>query len=83
MTINNFDKITPLLDTSNPDIFYIVQILQRKSENPLITSKGKQLKTLHVNSERTLDEEKVITLCDNLNARAYININPVSYRKGL
>ena len=79
MTINNFKQISALLDISDPDTFYIAHVLQRKTENPLVTYRGKRLKTIYVSHDKPLDEEKVVSLCIELNARAYINVNPVSY----
>ena len=81
--INNFEQIKNLLHFENEDIFYHLQILKRKKENPEIGRNSYLIKTYYVTSNEYLDKVKdeIINLCDFNKARAYINLNPRSFEK--
>lgn len=86
--INNKEIILPLLEFPNDDIFYFVQILQRKKDN-----KGKVLggnnnnsrliKAYFINYPEKLEKqwEEMTMLADLFNARVSINLNPRNYKK--
>jgi len=81
--INNFEQIKNLLHFENEDIFYHLQILKRKKENPEIGRNAYLIKTYYITSIEYLDKVKdeIINLCDFNNSRAYINLNPRSFEK--
>lgn len=78
--VDNFDKIKEHLLFNNKDEFYVVQILQRKKDgNTEIHSRQsyRLLKTYYIYSIQDLNDlyHRIIELCENNNARAYINMN--------
>lgn len=82
-SINNLERIKPLLIFPSEDTFYHLQILKRKKENPELGSNSMVVKTYYISSidylEMKMDE--IINLCDFHNARAYINLNRRSYEQ--
>lgn len=83
MTIDNFNKIHNILDFSNPEDFYFVQVLKRRKDNHDSEKDVKVVRSYDINSSE--DFEKLIPSikekCLNNNARAYINLNKKNYRK--
>lgn len=87
--IDNFDKITPLLDFPIPgDSFYFIQVLQRKKDNPDVMLGGSNnnsrlVKGYYVTSIDHLlkHKEEMIKLSEVFNARVCINLNPRSMEK--
>ena len=63
-------------------MFYHLQILKRKKENPDLGSNARVIKTYYISSidylENKMDE--IVSLCGLHNARAYINLNRRSYK---
>lgn len=88
MSVNNKDLIVPLLDFPHKDIFYFIQILQRKKDH-----KGERLggsnnnsrliKAYYINSLEKLEVqwEEMVKLADLFEARVSINLNPRNYKK--
>lgn len=80
MEINNFNLIEKQLSFSDKDQFYFIQIIQRKKDG-CITSSGNNgyrlIRSFYVYSIEQLElhKNKIIELCNNNNARAYINVN--------
>ena len=83
MIVNNFDNLIELgLLEFKEGEFYLLQILQRRKENPELHGNNKVIKTYYVDNLEYYQgiQEEVIKLCQFFNARAYIGINPRSYK---
>lgn len=80
--INNKNKIVPLLDFTDNSMFYFVQILQRKKDNPEHPSR-KVLKQFMVKNDDELTRimPLVKTICEGNDARAYISLNRRNYER--
>ena len=65
------------------DDFYYLQLLQRKSDNPDLRSRGRVVKNYYIKSHEKLKQLKaeIIRLCDLMNARACIRLNRRSFRQ--
>lgn len=86
--INNLEKIKfRLLDVfniNNPDLFFHVEIIQRKKEVSNINKNSNVVKSYVVKSLDYLEyklENEIIPICNTLNARAMINLNPKSFKR--
>lgn len=80
MIIDNFDKIKSQLKFNNKNEFYFLQIIQRKkdgNEGLHVRNGYRLIRSYYIYSEQELEELKprIIELCHNNNARAYINPN--------
>lgn len=78
--VNNFKLLRDYLVFSNPNEFYFVQIIQRKKDgnSGLRVRNGYRLiKSYYIYSLEEFDalQDRWIELCENNNARAYINLN--------
>lgn len=84
-TIDNFQLISPYLDFSNGEIFHMVQLIVRKKDHPEDPDLKSQrvVRTYFVDRPGKLEslEEEIKGLCRQTGARAYVNLNPKSYRK--
>ena len=87
MKVDNFDLFSQALlfrEDLRPDlaldVFYMVQIMTRTKDTG---EKPKHIHTLFVESREYLMSHKdvIVKLCEAFNARAYINVNPSSYKK--
>lgn len=84
LTIDNFDKISKILEFNSPDDFYFVQIIKRFKDNP---NDNRSIGNYHGGAwyiqgfrVHSVDEllslkPKIIDLCEKNNARAYITVN--------
>ena len=87
MIVDNFDKARKYLvfDRDNdPDLFYYVQIIQRrKDEGVTIKKNCKTIRSYYITSLRYWDDhvEQIKELCRTFKARAYMHLNPRSWRK--
>lgn len=65
------------------DTFYFVQILKRRKENPDMDKGVEVVESFYINSLNSFDRKvpRIIELCNQHNARAYINMNELSHRK--
>src|SRR5688572_16289894 len=81
--INNFLNIHSLLDFSNSDYFYFVQIIKRRKDNLELKNQISIKDRFLISSidEYVKLRRKIIEICDRENARAYISLNPRSYKK--
>lgn len=85
--VNNFDIISEMLDFREKDDFYFLQIIQRKKDGCDVNDSGsngyRRVKTYYIRSVEDLKKrrDKIIELCKNNNARAYIHLNPRSARE--
>lgn len=80
MTIDNFDIIRKLLKFDDKDDFYFLQIIQRKKDGNIVPSANngyRTIKTYYIRSLEDFDRRKeaIVQLCEQNNARAYINLN--------
>ena len=80
MIIDNFDIIRRLLKFDDKDDFYFLQIIQRKKDGndvPSANNSYRTIKTYYIRSVEDFDRRKpaIIQLCEQNNARAYINLN--------
>lgn len=80
--MNNYDNIEPLLDFSDPELFYYLQILRRKKDNP-DQKHVKVIRDFYIGGREYWDSIKpsVINLCDKFNARAYLRLNRRSWEQ--
>ena len=85
--VDNFDLISETFlfkEDLRPEIagdwFYMVQIMTRTKDTG---EKPKHIHTLFVESREYLMSHKdtIVKLCEMFNARAYISVNPSSYKK--
>lgn len=86
--INNLDLIKPRLEEifslGNSDLFFHLEVIQRKKENPHVTKGSNVVKSYAVKDVDYLEkklENEIIPICNTLNARAMIDLNPKSFRK--
>lgn len=85
--IDNFDRLRKYLvfDRDNdPDTFYYVQIIQRrKDEGVTIKKNCKMIRSYYITSLRYWDDhiEQIKELCHTFKARAYMHLNPRSWKK--
>jgi hypothetical protein len=81
--INNFELIKKLLDFSDSDKFYFIQIFKRRKDNPELDKNNKVIDSFYVYSESQFNSlsSKIIDICDRNNARAYIRLNRRSDKK--
>ena len=84
--VDNFDIISQTFlfkEDLRPEIagdwFYMVQIMTRTKDT---NEKPKHIRTMFVESREYLLSHKdiIIKLCETFNARAYISVNPSSYK---
>jgi hypothetical protein len=75
--INNFPAIRNLLNFSDPDKFYLLQILKRRKDNPSMHKDMSILDSYFIYSMEQYDEleEKIVKQCTDNNARAYFRLN--------
>lgn len=81
--MNNIEKIRSFINFDNPGEFYYLQILKRKKENPDMNKNNNVIKNFYVSNLEYFDHitPRVIKLCEDNNARAYIRLNKRSYEK--
>lgn len=80
MIIDNFGQISKLLKFEDKDDFYFLQIIQRKKDGndvPSANNGYRTIRTYYIRSLEDLDRRRpaIIQLCEQNNARAYINLN--------
>ena len=75
--IDNFNKILPLLDANDDQMFYFGQIMSRRKDNPSQSSDNRIIKDVYVGGPEELLEKKeeIVGLCNYFNARFYLNVN--------
>lgn len=80
MVVNNFDLIKKLLRFDDKDDFYFCQVIQRKKDGNNVPSANNGYRTIKTYYIRSIDDYErripaIIQLCEQNNARAYINPN--------
>jgi hypothetical protein len=89
LKVDNFDKFAKILRLDDSDLFYFVEVIQRKKDNPTVSfhkngtdmsSNTRYIKTYSIGSAEELLslKDEIISLCEQNNARAYMSINPRS-----
>lgn len=85
---NNLENIKSRLEDvfnrNSPDLFFHVQLIQRKKEVPEINKNSNVIKSYAVKNMEYLEnklESEIIPICKLLNARAMINLNPKSFKR--
>lgn len=75
--MNNFNEINNLLKFDNEGEFYLVQIYKRRKDNPGMEKDMFMLDSFFIYSNDDLKkiEERIIKICEDNNARAYIRLN--------
>jgi len=75
--VNNFKQIGKLLSFPDENAFYFLEIIKRRKENPEMDRHQRLIKDFYIFSLDEFDKlkEKLITLCDENNARAYFRLN--------
>lgn len=86
MTTDNFEQIRDMLTFTDKDDFYFLQIIQRKKDGCDVKSANngyRTIKTYYIRSREDFDRRRdaIIQLCEQNNARAYINLNVRSARE--
>jgi hypothetical protein len=81
--IDNFKHIEMLLDFTEKNTFYFVQILQRRKENPDMRTGVRVINNYYLYELQDLTKlrEKIVSDCAAYNARAYINLNRLDLEK--
>lgn len=82
--VDNFENIKKLLQfDEGGDLFYFIQIMQRKKDGSDIKKNNRIIMNYYITSLDYLNdrEDEIKMLCKIYNARAYIGINPGSFRK--
>lgn len=77
MKIDNFKQLREHLVFHNPNEFYFLQIIQKKKDGLYIRNGQVYIRSYYIYSIEEFDslEERIKELCENNNARAYINPN--------
>lgn len=84
MTVNNFDKMGFLdLPKEKGDQYAVVIIIKRKKDNPHLERNSITIGSYCIRTENDLQKKKIriMNLCDEENARAYIYVNKRSFKK--
>jgi hypothetical protein len=85
MTIDNFDFFSDYLKVNGIDeenVWWRVQILKRKKENPEMKKNSSTVRTFFFSSSEEFEllKEKIMSVCEINNARAYIDLNGKNIR---
>jgi hypothetical protein len=80
---DNFDQISSLLDFSEPNTFYFIQLLKRRKENPEMKTGVQVIDNFYIYNSSDLQKmkDRIIERCVKHNARAYINLNRLDLEK--
>lgn len=80
---NNFKIIRNLLDFTNPDTYYFLQILKRRKDNPNMDRDMVVIDDVFIYTLEQYDnmQEDIIKTCIAHNARAYFRVNKRSLKK--
>ena len=81
MIVDNFAYLRDKLDFSNKNMFYMVQLQQRKKDDESFPANNRTVKTYFINSLEDYDrlEPEMKKLSDETGSRVYIRLNRRSY----
>lgn len=83
MIVDNFDLIESLLKFPDEDTFYHLQVIRRGKDHKDMTAANRTIQSYFIDRNGKLEKikDEIKTLCELFGARAYINLNPKSYKK--
>jgi hypothetical protein len=75
--VDHFDKIEKILNFSDEDKFYFLQIIKRRKDNPGMKKDLRLIDSffIYTHSEFISYKERIKEICNQNNARAYIRLN--------
>lgn len=78
--VDNFEQLKKLMDFSDEDKFYYLQILARSKDGH--NKATKVVKNYYIQNEEYFDShrQQIIDICEFFTARAYLRLNRRSYR---
>ena len=81
--INNFENIKEFLDFHSDDVFYFIQVLKRRKDNPDMKTDVVVVREYFVDNINYLEQKMpdIIDVCTKHNGRATIRLNKRSYKK--
>lgn len=83
--IDNFELLNSLIEKEfvSEDVFFLGEIITRKKENPEQTKSAKIVETIFLKKVDSLMRKKdyIIKICNAINARFYLYINPRSHKR--
>jgi len=81
MTVDNFAYLRDKLDFSDKNMFYMVQLQQRKKDDESFPANNRTVKTYFIDSLKDYDrlEPEIKRLSDETGSRVYIRLNRRSY----
>ena len=85
MIVDNYKLIREYLDFSDKNMFYMVQLQQRKKDDNTFPANNRTVKTYFIDNINDYDalEPEIKRLSDETGSRVYIRINRRSYQKVL
>ena len=92
MKVDNFDMVARMMKYDDDDLFYFIEIIQRKKDNLNMHFSRSGLDNFHnknyiktytvANPQELMNvKNEIVSLCEKYNARAYISINPRSRKR--
>ena len=80
---DNFKAIRDLLNFSDKDKFYLLQIFKRRKDNPEMKKDMTIIDSFYISSLEQYDEmeERIKKICIDNNARAYFRLNRRSFKQ--
>lgn len=86
MVVDNFELIAEKIvghQTQHPDLFWYIEIIARKKENPEQHGNSRLIRTFEIDSATMLHNKKpdIVDYCRRYNARAYFRVNRRSKRR--
>ena len=83
IVLDNYNELSPFIKFTDPDIFYFLQVLKRKKDNPEMKRSTIKVYSKFITRQDTFDRayKDVKLICDTDNARAYLSIVPRSLEK--
>ena len=81
--MDNFKAIRDLLNFSDKDKFYLLQIFKRRKDNPEMKKDMTIIDSFYISSLEQYDEmeERIKKICIDNNARAYFRLNRRSFKQ--
>lgn len=79
--LQNHEIVKAFMDFSDPDMYYLVHVVQRKKDIPDLVGSERIIRTYTIPSMEYFDRifPEIKTMCDTFNARAYMYINRRSF----
>jgi hypothetical protein len=76
-TVDHFDKIEKILNFSDEDKFYFLQIIKRRKDNPGMKKDLRLIDSffIYTHSDFISFKERIKEICKQNNARAYLRLN--------